>query len=75
MNRYEILMNKSSELPDEPSEEMNKSSELPDEPSEDTVTFKSMCARDGVCEWGTDGIHSNEFCIKCFKDRPPGVDY
>ena len=25
-------------------------------------------------EWGTDGQHSNEFCKKCFTDKPDDVD-
>jgi len=24
------------------------------------------CPRGGDHEWGTDGVHGNEFCIKCF---------
>jgi len=32
------------------------------------------CAKGGVCEWGTDGAHSNEFCKKCFRDKPAGIE-
>ncbi len=24
------------------------------------------CAKGGLCEWRTDGAHSNQFCGKCF---------
>ena len=27
------------------------------------------CPRGGDHEWGTDGVHGNGFCIKCFVDK------
>ena len=34
--------------------------------------FYPASARDAVCEhrWTTAGLHSNEYCAKCFVDRP-----
>jgi len=29
------------------------------------------CSKGGQHEWGTDGLHSNQFCKKCFIDFPP----
>lgn len=28
------------------------------------------CPKGGDCRWRTDGMHSNEFCAKCFRTRP-----
>jgi len=32
-------------------------------------TSKS-CPKGGKHEWGIDGVHSNQYCKKCFIDRP-----
>ncbi len=33
------------------------------------------CEPRGQCshEWGTDGLHSNEYCKKCFIPKPKGI--
>lgn len=28
------------------------------------------CPKGGYHKWGTDGLHSNEFCKKCFANKP-----
>lgn len=31
---------------------------------------ESECPKGGAHEWGIDGAHSNEYCKKCFRDKP-----
>lgn len=33
----------------------------------------NSCSKGGEHQWGTDGAHSNEFCKKCFIDKPGPV--
>ena len=30
------------------------------------------CPKGGKHQYGTDGMHSNEYCKKCFQDAPEG---
>ena len=32
----------------------------------------NICPKGGEHKWGIDGQHSNEYCKKCFKDKPKG---
>lgn len=34
------------------------------------VRKNGECPKGGEHEWGIDGMHSNEYCKKCFIDRP-----
>lgn len=38
------------------------------------LEVREVCAKGGVCEWGTDGAHSNEFCKKCFRTKSADVN-
>lgn len=33
----------------------------------------AICPKGGEHKWGTDGQHSNEYCKKCFCDKPRGA--
>ena len=39
------------------------------------VTLDGECLKGGEHKWGTDGAHSNEFCKKCFVDKPKHVTF
>lgn len=46
---------------------------IPDEVKDGKANVKNgVCSKGGYHEWGywPDGCHYNEFCLKCFKDKP-----
>ena len=34
------------------------------------VPREPTCPKGGTCEWRIDGMHSNEFCSKCYQSKP-----
>jgi len=40
--------------------------------TKEQVIENEECSKGGLHEWGTDGVHFNTFCKKCFKNKDEG---